>query len=151
VAETTSDVVISDGLTKLAVAQLAVDFVLISQRGRADFSGHDLGRRHTVTGFGRERLKVLLMLAPTALFFTGEAKEPNRRDSLERPAGSKEIFIMKVVVALLVLGVAVGTGASANAKGCIKGAIVGGVAGHMARSRRCGCRGRMRHRAPRSQ
>jgi hypothetical protein len=32
-----------------------------------------------------------LMPAPTALFFTGEAKEPNRRDFLERPAGSKEI------------------------------------------------------------
>ena len=39
---------------------------------------------------------------------------------------------MKMLVALLVLGVAVGTGASANAKGCIKGALVGGVAGHMA-------------------
>ena len=39
---------------------------------------------------------------------------------------------MKMLVALLVLGVAVGTGASANAKGCIKGAIVGGVAGHVA-------------------
>jgi hypothetical protein len=41
-------------------------------------------------------------------------------------------FTMKMVIALLALGVAVGTGASANAKGCIKGAIVGGVAGHMA-------------------
>jgi hypothetical protein len=38
---------------------------------------------------------------------------------------------MKILVVLLVLGVAAGTGASANAKGCIKGAIVGGVAGHI--------------------
>ena len=29
---------------------------------------------------------------------------------------------MKMLVALLVLGVAVGTGAPANAKGCVKGA-----------------------------
>ena len=39
---------------------------------------------------------------------------------------------MKMLVGLLVLGVAIGTGTSANAKGCIKGALVGGVAGHMA-------------------
>jgi hypothetical protein len=65
------------------------------------------------------------------LSFLRQTMEPNSRNSLERPAGSRR-STMKVLAALLVLGVAVGTGASANAKGCIKGAIVGGVAGHMA-------------------
>jgi hypothetical protein len=46
---------------------------------------------------------------------------------------------MKILIALLVLGVAGGSGCSANAKGCIKGAIVGGVAGHGAAGAAAGC------------
>jgi hypothetical protein len=56
--------------------------------------------------------------------------EPNSLDFLETAAHSRRCT-MKLIVALLGLGIVIGAGTSANAKGCVKGAIVVGVAGHL--------------------